>query len=136
MTEDSYLFEQYLDGSMSEETLKSFLDRLATDKDFAARFELYKRLDDFVRQQQLRVFSVRKVSDESDGFEINELQHIEKEIKKYYNQSKNTGELRTFREKLDQAYEHFRRDENNHSKKSSWIGIAASIAILVSLTLL
>ena len=91
MTDDSYLFEQYLDGKMSEETLRKFLDRLAIDKDFASRFELYKRLDDFVRRQQLRVFSVRKVSEESDGLEVNELEHIEKEIGKYYNHRKNAG---------------------------------------------
>lgn len=136
MTDDSFLFEQYLDGTMAEETLRKFLDRLATDKDFAARFELYKRLDDFVRRQQLRVFSVRKVSEESDGLEVNELQHLEKEIGKYYSHKKNTGELRTLREKLDQAYEHIRKDDTNRSKKSSWVGIAASIALLVSLSLL
>lgn len=136
MTDDSYLFEQYLDGKMSEETLRKFLDRLAIDKDFASRFELYKRLDDFVRRQQLRVFSVRKVSEESDGLEVNELEHIEKEIGKYYNHRKNAGELRTLREKLNQAYEHIRKDENNHSRKSSWIGIAASIALFVSFSLL
>lgn len=136
MTDDSYLFEQYLDGTMAEETLRKFLDRLATDKDFAARFELYKRLDDFVKRQQLRVFSVRKVSEENDGLEVNELQHIQKEINKYYRQRKDIGELRTLREKLDQAYEHIRKDENNHSRKSSWIGIAASIALLLSLSLI
>jgi hypothetical protein len=135
MMDDSYLFEQYLDGTLPEKSLKQFLDRLAGDKDFAARFELYKRLDEFMRRQQLKIFSVRKVSDESDAFEMSELEQIENEIRKYYHAGKNIGELRTLREKLDLAYEHFKREDHNRSRKSSWMGIAASVAVMVSLTI-
>lgn len=135
MIDDSYLFEQYLDGTLQEEALKKFLVRLKEDKDFAARFELYKRLDEFMRWQQQRIFSVRKVSEEKDVLEINELENIEKEIRAYYGQKKNIGELRSIREKLDQAYENLRKDEDNKTSRSSWMGIAASIAILISLSI-
>jgi len=136
MRDDSYIFEQYLDGTMSQKEIKTFLNRLKDDPDYAARFELYKRLDDFMRRQQSYIFAVRKVSEHKNAPDPIELSDIEKEIREYYKQSQSHDELKNIRNKLDEAYENLKKNESDEIKRSSWLGIAASIVILLSLTFL
>jgi hypothetical protein len=134
MKDDNYIFEMFLDGRLEGEPLKQFKERLKSDSDFAQRFELYKRLDDLIIRMHSYVFGIRKISENLDIPVIKELETIQEDIDGYVKTRKDTPETAQLKAKLNAVYEEFRHNQVKKSRKSALLGIAATLAILVGLS--
>jgi hypothetical protein len=134
MKDDNYIFEMFLDGRLEGESLIQFQEKLKTDPDFAQRFVLYKRMDDMILRMHSHVYGIKKVSENIELPDIKELENIQSDIDGYLKTKKNTPETTQLKAKLNAVYEEFRHNQVKKSRKSALLGIAATLAVLVGLS--
>jgi tetratricopeptide (TPR) repeat protein len=134
MKDDNYIFEKFLDGRLEGEALIQFQEKLNTDQDFAHRFGLYKRMDDLIVRMHAHVFGIKKIYENIELPDIRELENVEQDIEVYLKTQKNTPETTHLKAKLNAVYEEFKHNQSKKSRKSALLGIAASLAVLVGLS--
>jgi hypothetical protein len=134
MKDDNYIFEMFLDGRLEGESLIQFQEKLQSDPDFARRFGLYKRMDELILRMHSHVYGIKKVSENIEIPDIKELENIQEDIDRYLKTKKNTPETTQLKAKLNAVYEEFRHNQVKKSRKSAFLGIAATLAVLVGLS--
>jgi hypothetical protein len=134
MKDDSYIFEKHLDGLLEGDALSQFNERLNTDPDFARRFDLYKRLDEFIKKMHSNIYGIKKLNEKSSAPDIKEIENLEEDIEGYYLQVKDNSESNHLRKKLQDVYQDYKTIQVKRIRKSAILGIAASIAVLISLS--
>lgn len=135
MKDDSYIFEQYLDGLLDPAAKLQFEEKLRTNQEFADRFDLYRRMDEMLHRLHGHVFGVQKLNENSKAPDISELGDLEEDINKFYKNKAQSEESDRLKQQLKNVYREYHQLHQRKIGRSAVLGMAAGLALLALLSI-